>query len=66
VQVLAENKVVNNSSYNLGLIMLSSLMTMGLDKYSWSHVDLRTDPHTGLVTRQPFSQGLGRLGMHDF
>jgi hypothetical protein len=53
VQVLAENiyhqqyhhhKVVNNSSYNLGLIMPSSLMIMGSDKYLWSHVDLRTDP----------------------
>jgi hypothetical protein len=50
VQVLAGNiyhhKVVNNSSYNLGLIMPSSLITMGSNKYSWSHVDLRTDPHT--------------------
>jgi hypothetical protein len=53
VQVLAENiyhqqyhhhNVGNNSSYNLGLIMLSSLMIMGSDKYSWSYVDLRTDP----------------------
>jgi hypothetical protein len=53
VQVLAENiyhqqyhhhKVGNNSSYNFGLIMPSSLMTIGSDKYSWSHVDLRIDP----------------------
>ena len=26
--------------------MSSSLMIVGSDKYSWSHVDLRTDPHT--------------------
>jgi hypothetical protein len=40
------SKVVNNSSYNLGLVVLSSLMIMGLGKYLWSHVDLRTNPHT--------------------
>ena len=26
--------------------MLSSLVIMGSGKYLWSHVDLRTDPHT--------------------
>jgi hypothetical protein len=37
-------KVVNNSSYNLGLIMLSSLVIMGSGKYLWSHVDAVTCP----------------------
>jgi len=58
LQVLAENiyhqqyhnhKVSNNSSYNLGLIMPSSLMIMSSDKFSWSHVDLRTDPIHSLM-----------------
>jgi hypothetical protein len=56
VQVLAENikqyhhhNVGNNSSYKFGLIISSNLMIMGSDKYSWSHVDLRTDPIHSLM-----------------
>jgi hypothetical protein len=56
VQVLAGNikqyhhhNVGNNSSYKLGLIISSNLMIMGSDKYSWSHVDLRTDPIHSLM-----------------